>query len=45
MGFEPIVYCRICEDALDVYIEYEHRFCEACLEAQHEIHSESEEPT
>jgi hypothetical protein len=41
MGFEPIVNCRICDEPLDVYIEYEHRFCECCLEAQHEQHADT----
>jgi hypothetical protein len=32
MSFEPIVECRHCGDPLEVYQDYEHRFCECCDE-------------
>jgi hypothetical protein len=27
MGWNPIVYCRCCSEPLDVYSDYESRFC------------------
>lgn len=32
MGFEPIVECRGCDEPLEVYQDYESRFCECCDE-------------
>ena len=32
MGFEPIVECRDCDEPLDVFQDFEHRFCECCAE-------------
>ena len=32
MSWEPTVECRGCGDSLDVYQDYEHRFCECCEE-------------
>lgn len=28
MGWEPIVYCRRCNEPLDVYQDYAHRWCD-----------------
>jgi hypothetical protein len=36
MGYEPIVYCRRCNEPLDVWQPYEHRFC-GC-QGQHQKH-------
>lgn len=32
MGFEPIVECRGCDEPLEVYQDYENRYCESCDE-------------
>lgn len=37
MSWEPIVECRGCGEPLDVYQDYEHRFCECCDELRNMV--------
>lgn len=32
MSYEPTVFCRDCEEALDVWAEWDNRWCEPCME-------------